>query len=156
MLLTATAVAFNAAFISYTVNTNMADMNMAARNSLHQMCATIRMAANDPATTTITVSADGKQCTMVNQEGQTVIYKYDSTQRNLQVNINGSNDWYVMVDSVSPHSRIQPIFTAYAPLNSELPTGTIGKVDIRFRVTSPDFSKNFIASAIPRNVIYTY
>ncbi len=155
MLLAATAVAFNAAFTSYSVNTNLADVNMSARNSLHQMCSTIRMAVNDPAISTIDVSDGGNKCSMTNSDGQAVIYKYDPTQKQLLVNIDADTNWYLMADDVHPIS-VNPIFSTYEPVNSSLPAGTVGKIDIRFSIASQQYSKNYISSAIPRNVIYTY
>ena len=153
MLLTATAMAFDAALRSYQANHDMAMTSIAVRNSLYQMCAAIRSAWNDDINS-IVVSTDGSQCSLVDANGQNLIYRYDANMNQLQVNVNYGADWYVFIDNVEPIITGDKIITAVAPFGTGFPPGTLGRIDIRFKVRSGGESRTVSASAVPRNVVY--
>ena len=164
LLLTATATAFDAALKSYNVNSDMAMVNTSFRNAMYQMCATIRSAWNNPeydlgdGTTEdrgIYVNGDGTECSLVPaNEWNSVVYRYNSVSKELQININGGANWHVLVENVDPVAADEPIFNALAPLGTDFPAGTVGLVEIRFKVTINDTSQVVTASAVPRNIIY--
>jgi len=156
ILLTATAAAFNAAFTNYKVNNELTTASMSSRNAVYQMCATIRSAYNDPDdpnAAVIEVSSDGTECSMLDANGRDIVYHYSSTEKKLQISIDGSQ-WYTMVENVTPVDAVTPIFTAFAPDNQQFPAGTIGRVEICFKVTINGLTNPITASAVPRNVIY--
>ncbi len=154
ILLTATAVTFDAAFKSYKVNNDLARTSTVSRNAVYQMCSVIRTAANSPDTALILVNADGTSCCLVDSLGRDVIYAYDAVNKTLKVNIDSSDTWYIMARNIDPVDAVTPIFTAWDPLDDSLPAGTVGKVEIAFRASSCDASQIVTMSAIPRNVIY--
>ena len=154
LLLTATATAFNAAFDSYKVNYNLSVVGVSTRNALFQMCGTIRSAWNAPGVDIIQVYDDGKECSLVDANGRDIIYRYNELSQQLQVNVNGTADWYVMVPNVSPIDAGEDIFTAVEPEDLSLPIDTVGKVIIRFKVTRDNTTYPVTAAAVPRNVVY--
>jgi len=164
LLLTATATAFDAALKSYNVNSDMAMVNTSFRNAMYQMCAIIRTAWNDPqydmgdGTTQdrgIYVNGDGTECSLTPaNEWNSVVYRYHSGTKQLQINVDGSADWHVLVENVDPVADGEPIFAKLPPLESGLPAGTAGLVEIRFKVTLNNTSQVVTASAVPRNIIY--
>ena len=154
LLLSATAMAFDAAFTTYRVNHDLAMASMAARNSVYQMCATIRSAWNDPAYDTIDVASDGTTCSLVDAGGRDVAYWYDETTHTLKVSADLGANWYVMLDNVSPIATGQPIFAATDPATGDFATGTVGCVDIQFQVQQGQTNRPVSASVVPRNVLY--
>ena len=118
------------------------------------MCSTIRSAWNEPGVDIIQVYNSGNDCSLVDANGRDIIYHYDSFSQELQVNVNGSGDWYVMVPNVIPISAGEDIFTAVDPEDLSLPIDTVGKVIIRFKVTRDQIVYPVTASAVPRNVVY--
>lgn len=159
LLLTATAVAFDAAFRNYQANCDMTTTSVSCRNSLYQMTSTIRSAWNggdDPNSPVIEVYDDGTgdKCSLVDADGRDVIYWHKTATRQLQVSIDGGNNWYAMVDDVDPITADEPVFTAVAPDNPGFSEGTLGKVIIRFKVQHNGTSYPITATAVPRNIIY--
>ena len=156
LLLVATAFAFDAALDSYKENYDLNVASVSSRNGLYQMCTTIRSAWNDPNAATIDINETGTQCSLVDANGRNIIYRYDSQTNQLQVNLNGTNDWYVMVDNVSPIAQGKEIFLAIDPDDTSFPAGTVGKVIVRFKVQSEQISQPVSASVVPRNIVYTH
>jgi len=154
ILLTATAVAFDAALTSYRVNHDMAMAGMSARNSLYQMCGTIRSAWNDPAQDTIDVSADGTECALVDADGRPVRYRYTAGTRRLQVNINNGAQWYTLIENVDPLAPADPIFSAVNANPGQFPAGTVARVEIRFKTSQGQVCRSVSAAVVPRNVLY--
>jgi prepilin-type N-terminal cleavage/methylation domain-containing protein len=156
LLLTATAVAFDAAIGNYRTNHDLATVSVSARNALYQMCSTIRSAWNDPnsADTTMTVNTAGTQCTMKDSADRDIIYRYDSNSKQLQVNVNGSGNWYTLVENVYPVTVGDRIFTESEPETGKFPAGTVGRIEIRFMVSQAGVCRTISASAVPRNVLY--
>lgn len=154
MLLTATAVAFDAAFHSYNANQDLSMISICSRNAVIQMTHTIRSAWNDPDVATIYVSPDGNQCSLVDADGRDVIYRYVPLNQALQVSVDGGANFYEMVDNVFPITATQNIFTAAPPADPDLPVGTVGKVVIAFRIVRDNLSHPVTASAVPRNIVY--
>jgi len=158
LLLTATAVAFDAAFKSYKVNHDLATVSVSARNALYQMSATIRSAWNDPDVDTIDISSDGTECSLVDADGRAVIYRYVEADKQLKVNLDGSADWFVLVDNVYPVTVGEQIFTATSEQGDILSGAVTGQklsqVEMRFMVTQEGLSRTISAAAVPRNMIY--
>ncbi len=154
LMLSATAVAFDAAFKSYKINTDITTVSTASRNVTHQMCGTIRSAWNDPANDTIDVSADGMECSMVDASGRRITYFYNTNVKELQVNVNDAEQSYTLIENVDPISRGIPFFEAIDPLDDTLPAGTVGKVIIDFKIIGCKSTKVVSTSVVPRNVIY--
>jgi len=155
LLLAATAVAFDAAFTNYTANYEMATVSMSARNALHQMCSTIRSAWNDPDMATIDVDeATGDECSLVDANGRDITYRYDAVSRQMKVSVDDPSKWYVMVDDVYPLSASDPVFSATAPIGDGFPAGTVGQVQICFKVVRGDTTRSVSVAAVPRNVVY--
>ena len=154
MLLTATGIAFDAALNNYKINHDMASVSVAARNALYQMTSTIRSAWNlDPVTDPgyeIDVAVDGLSCTLRDSSDRVVIYRYDEDADELQVNIDGAADWYVMVENVFPVTVGENIFTA-----SYNDDGLVSRVEMRFQVSQVDVSRTISAAAVPRNILYS-
>ena len=153
LLLTATAAAFDAALNSYKDNHDISMVNVAARNSLYQMCSTIRSAWNDPDYDTIDINVEGTQCSLVDADGRDIIYRYDGDSKQLQMNVNGSGDWYVLVDNVEPITVGDVIFSS-TEAGGDFAVGTVGQVETRFRIEHGNVSKSISAAAVPRNVVY--
>jgi len=128
--------------------------SMAARNSLYQMCATIRSAWNDPAADTIDIATDGSTCSLVDASGRDVAYWYDDATHTLKISPDLGANWFVMLDNVSPIQTGQPVFTASDPLSGEFAPGTVGCVDIQFQVQQGQSTRPVSASIVPRNVLY--
>jgi len=159
LLLTATAVAFDAAFNSYETNYDMSIAGISSRNALYQMCSNIRSVWNDPSTDIIDVSVDGTQCSFVDANGWEVEYRYDAASHQLQVRVDrhtggGWSNWFVMIEDVYPLAVGEKIFTDVAPEDPHFAVGTVGKVIIRFRVQRDNINQPITASAVPRNIIY--
>lgn len=158
LLLTATAVAFDAAFKSYKVNHDLATVSVSARNALYQMSATIRSAWNDPAVDTIDISADGTECSLVDAAGRAIIYRYVEADKQLKINLNSGTDWFVLVDNVYPVTVGEQIFTATSEqgdiLSGAVTAQKLSQVEIRFMVTQEGLSRTISAAAVPRNMIY--
>jgi len=152
LLLTATAAAFDAALHSYKVNYDTTMVNVAARNSLYRMCNSLRSAWNDPDYDTIDVNVDGTECEFVDAAGRDIIYRYDDTNKQLQMNLNGGEQWYVLVENVEPISVGDAVFTSTNAAG--FPPGTVGQVEMRFRIEHGDITRAISAAAVPRNVIY--
>ncbi len=158
LLLTATAVAFDAAFKSYKVNHDLATVSVSARNALFQMSSTIRSAWNDPDVDTIDISSDGTECSLVDAAGRAIIYRYVEADNQLKVNLNGSTDWFVLVDNVYPVTVGDRIFTA-TDKDGYVLTGSVtgqmlSQVEMRFMVTQEGLSRTISAAAVPRNMLY--
>jgi len=154
MLLTATGIAFDAALKNYKINHDMASVSVSARNALYQMTSTIRSAWNlDPATDpddAIYVAVDGMSCSLRDSSDREIIYRYDDASRELQVNIDGAAQWYVMVENVFPVMLGDSIFTA-----TYTPDGLlVSRVEIRFQVSQEGLSRTISAAAVPRNILY--
>ncbi len=156
LLLTATAMAFEAAMNSYTTNHDLSMVSISTRNVLHQMCANIRSSWNDPvAGKPTTVTTDGTECTFTNQSGDEITYAYNAAQHSLEVNINNGADWFTLVDNVYPVTAGDHIFTLTNPEDAEnFPVGTAGRVEIRFKVVQNDVSRTVSSAAVPCNVLY--
>ena len=159
LLLTATAVAFDAAFKSYSSNYEMSIAGVSSRNALYQICSTIRSAWNDPAVDIIDVSTDGNECSLVDANGWNVEYRYEPTALQLQVRVDrndgsGWSNWFVMIDDVARLAVGEDIFVAIDPDDPTFPAGTVGKIIIRFRIVRPGAQQTLTASAVPRNIIY--
>ncbi len=154
LLLTATAVAFDAAFNSYEVNRDMSMISVTSRNTVVQMCHTIRSAWNDPEVATIDVSVDGNQCSLVDADGRDVIYRYIPADQRIEVSVDDGANFYQMVENVFPLTPGHPIFTDAPPANPDLPAGTVGKLVVAFRIVQNDMSYPVVASAVPRNIVY--
>ena len=152
LLLTATGIAFDAALDNYKINHDMASVSVAARNALYQMTSTIRSSWNlDPDTdpnAAIYVAVDGMSCTMLDASDRVIIYRYDDASDELQVNIDGASEWYVMVENVFPVTVGDEIFTA------DLLDSLVSRVQIRFQVSQEDLSRTISAAAVPRNILY--
>ena len=163
LLMTAVAMAFDAAFTSYKVNHDIAMSNMAARNSLYQITSTIRSAWNDPQYDIgggvtedrgIYVNSDGTECSFIDATGREIVYRYDAAAQQLKVNIDSGSKWYVYMNNVSPVAAGTPIFAATEPVFAGFPPGTVGRVDIRFKVTEGTVAREVSASVVPRNLVY--
>lgn len=162
LLLTATAVAFDAAFKSYKINHDLATVSVSARNALYQMSATIRSAWNDPDVDTIDISADGTECSLVDADGRAVIYRYVEADKQLKVEIISpegvSSGWFVLVDNVYPVTVGEQIFTATSEqgdiLSGSVTGQKLSQVEMRFMVTQEGLSRTISAAAVPRNMIY--
>lgn len=155
LILAATAAAFDAAFNSYQVNHEIATTGMTARNGLHQMTSTIRSAWNDPDVATIDVDEDtGNRCSLVDADGRDIIYRYDPINTQLEVSVDDPDKWYVMMENVYPISADKPIFAA-APPEGDFAEGTLGQVEIHFKIIQGNTSRAVSATAVPRNVIYS-
>jgi prepilin-type N-terminal cleavage/methylation domain-containing protein len=156
ILLTATAVAFDAALENYTVNHDLAAVSVAARNALYQMNYIIRTAWNDPATDVITVNTPGTTCSLVDAYGRNVVYSYDSNAHQLKVSVDGGTTYYVMVENVYPVTVGEQIFRATTdpPQGSSFPPDTVFRVEIRFMVSQQGVTRTFSQAAVPRNVLY--
>jgi len=159
LLLTATAVAFDAAFKSYRSNYEMSIAGVSSRNALYQICSTIRSAWNDPAVDIIDVSSDGNQCSLVDANGWDVEYRYEPTSLQLQVRVDrndghGWSDWFVMIDDVARLAVGEDIFVVIDPEDPTFPSGTVGKIIIRFRIVREGAQQTLTAAAVPRNIIY--
>ncbi len=154
LLLTATAAAFDAAFESYQINNDLTLVSTSSRNALHQICATIRSAWNDPDVALISASTDGTELSLTDANGRDIIYRYDANTSQLQVNINADSNWYVMVDNVSAIAAGEKVFTTIAPASSHFDFGTVGKVIIRFCIQQGDFTQPVSAGVVPRNIVY--
>ena len=155
LLLSATAMAFDAAFGSYKANHDLAITSMSARNCLYQMCSTIRSAWNDPDYDTIDVSTDGTECALVDANGRAVIYWYDGATNQLKVNINAGVKWYVLLDKVTPISVGDKVFESLDPEGGDFDAGTVGCVKINFKVDQGQASRTVSAAVVPRNVVYS-
>ena len=154
ILMVATVVAFDAALYNYRANQDIASVSITSRNALYQMVRTIRLADNNPSTDTIDISGDGAQCDLVDSAGRNVVYNYDSGSKQLQVRIDGS-DWYTLVENVYPVSAGEPIFSPSAPPPSGgFDVGTVGRVEIRFKIEQNGISKSVSAGVVPRNILY--
>ena len=153
LLLTATAAAFDAALKSYRINHDLSMVSMSTRNCLYQMTSTIRSAWNDPPDI-IVVNGDGTECSLVDAVGRDIIYRYDTGAEQLQVNIDGGLDWYVFLDNVQPIAPGEPIFAAGPPPGGGFPSGTVGKVEIKFKTELGQAQWAVSAAAVPRNVVY--
>ena len=153
LLLTATGIAFDAALDNYKINHDMASVSVAARNALYQMTSTIRSAWNlDPATDPgyeIDVPVDGLSCALRDSSDRAIIYRYDEDSRELQVNVEGAAEWYVMVENVFPVTVGESIFTA-----TYTPDDLVGRVELRFQVSQEGVSRTISAAAVPRNILY--
>ncbi|MBN2210304.1 MAG: prepilin-type N-terminal cleavage/methylation domain-containing protein [Sedimentisphaerales bacterium] len=158
LLLTATAIAFEAAMDSYTTNHDLAMVSISTRNVLHQMCSNIRSSWNDPVgppPAPTYVTADGTECTFFDQGGREITYAYNAAQHRLEVNIDNGPDWFTLVENVYPITAGDHIFTLTDPEDtSSFPAGTAGRVEIRFRVVQNDVSRTVSAAAVPCNVLY--
>jgi len=155
LLLTATALAFDAAFESYRTNHDLSAVSIAARNVLYQMCSTIRSSWNDPAGgAPTTVSADGTRCTLTDQNGRVIIYAYNDATRQLQVNIDGAASWYTLIDNVYPITDNDPIFTETPPDAPGFAPGTAGRIEIRFKIEQNEVWRTVSAAAVPCNILY--
>jgi prepilin-type N-terminal cleavage/methylation domain-containing protein len=155
ILLTATAVAFDAALENYTVNHNLAAVSVAARNALYQMSYIIRTAWNDPATDVITVNTAGTTCSLVDTYGRNVVYTYDAGAHQLKVSVDGGTTHHVMVDNVYPVTVGEKIFRASdPPTGTTFTSGTVGRVEIRFMISQEGVTRTFSQAAVPRNVLY--
>ena len=153
LLLTATGIAFDAALDNYKINHDMASVSVSARNALYQMTSTIRAAWNlDPETDpdyAIDVAEDGMSCALRDSSDRAVIYRYDDDSRELQVNIDDAEQWYVMVENVFPITVDEDIFTA-----TYTPDDLVSRVEIRFQVSQENLSRTISAAAVPRNILY--
>lgn len=162
LLLTATAMAFEAAMNSYTTNHDLSMVSISTRNVLHQMCAYIRMSENNPEDgEPTTVTLDGTECTFFvwyrpdDIETTEITYAYNAAQHSLEVNINNGADWFTLVDNVYPVTAGDHIFTLTDPEDFEnFPAGTAGRVEIRFKVVQNDVSRTVSSAAVPCNVLY--
>jgi len=156
LLMTATAMAFDAALHSYKTNHDLASVSIAARNALHRMCNTIRSAWKDPSdpTTVMEVNAAGTECAFTDADGQDIIYRYDENSHELQMNIDGGAQWYTLVENVHPVVVGDRIFTATDPTEPGFDPGTVGRMEIRFMVSQEGISRTISAAAVPRNVLY--
>ncbi|MBN1845053.1 MAG: prepilin-type N-terminal cleavage/methylation domain-containing protein [Sedimentisphaerales bacterium] len=154
LLLAATAMAFEAALTSYKANYDMAMTGMSTRNGLYQMCTAIRSAWNDPDYDTIDVSFDGNQIDLVDANGRNLVYRYDVNSRRLQVNIDGAASWYTLLDNVYPVNDGEGIFSASPPQGAGFEFGTVGCVEIRFRIVEGDDCRVVSVAVVPRNVVY--
>lgn len=152
LLLTATAVALEAAIQNYSANSNLSMASITTRNMLHQMTSTLRSAWNTPAHPIVT-DEDAQECGLKDQTGQDVIYAYNATSHQLRVNINGADEWYTLVDNVYPITADTPIFTSTLA-DSPFPSGTVAKVEIRFKVVQGCTERAVSASVVPANVLY--
>jgi hypothetical protein len=155
LLLTATAMAFDAAFENYKSNHNLALVSIYARNALYQMCSNIRASWNAPDKGDPTeVSADGTECSFTDQNGRLVIYRYFPDSHQIKVNIDAAAQWYIMVDNVTPLTAGDHIFSLTPPSTPGFPAGTAGRVEIRFTVTHEGASRSVSAATVPCNVLY--
>ena len=156
MLLTATGIAFDAALKNYKINHDMASVSISARNALYQMTGTIRSAWNlDSATDpddAIYVADDAMSCSLRDSSGREIIYRYDDASRELQVNVNidDTAQWYVMVENVFPVTVGEEIFTA-----TYTPDGLlVSRVEIRFQVSREGLSRTISAAVVPWSILY--
>jgi prepilin-type N-terminal cleavage/methylation domain-containing protein len=161
MLLTATAVAFDAAFKSYKVNHDLATVSVSARNALFQMNATIRSAYNDPDWDTIDISADGTECSLVDQYGNTITYRYYTDNKQLKVEkideYGHSSGWCVMVDNVYPVTVGDWIFSGTRVNGNyfgNITNEKLYQVEIRFMVVQEGLSRTISSATVPANILY--
>ncbi|MBN1436623.1 MAG: prepilin-type N-terminal cleavage/methylation domain-containing protein [Sedimentisphaerales bacterium] len=151
MLIAATSVAFDAALRSYEANQEQGLASLAARNVLQQLCREVRSAHNDP-DTPIIVSTDGTECSFVDVADETIVYSYDADLRQLLVNINGGDNWYVFLDGVDPIAPGEPIFATFPPTAEGFELGIVGRIAIRFTIEREQARYPVYASVVPRNV----
>lgn len=156
LLLVATGTAFDAAFTSYKSNQDMANVSVAARNALHQMVSTIRSAYNadpdddpDYAIYIIDEADEYLQCAFVDALDRDIIYRYNDDTNQIQMNIDGGADWYVLVDDVYPVEVDDPVFEAIYTGDNR-----VANVEIRFQVAQEGLTRTISAGAVPRNIIY--
>jgi len=154
LLITATAVAFDAAFRSYETNHDLAMAGMSARNSLYQMTALIRSAWNDPDIAAIDVNADGSELSFTDANGRNLIYRYNPTAHALELNIDGAATWYSLVENVAPLAADQPVFNI-ALAGPDYPAGTVGTVYVQCKTTSGSVTKPICSAVVPRNILYS-
>ncbi len=154
LLLIATATAFDAALKSYKANHDLAMVSVSARNSLHQMCSLMRSAWNDPDVATIDVSTDGTECSFTDASDRDIIYRYDADQQRMEVNLDGSADWYVLMENVVPIEEGEHIFASSPPLVEGFAPGTVGRLEVRFKVNQCNASRPVSMAVVPRNVVY--
>jgi len=154
LLLTATAIAFDAALTSYKANHDISMVNVAARNAVHQITSTIRSAWNDPDFDTIDVSDDGTECALVDSTARHIIYRYAADSQQLQMNINNGEQWYVLIDNIQPISDDEPFFTATYADDADFAPGTVAQVEMRFIIGHGDVTRTIAAAAVPRNILY--
>ncbi|MBN2377930.1 MAG: prepilin-type N-terminal cleavage/methylation domain-containing protein [Sedimentisphaerales bacterium] len=154
LLLIATATAFNAALTSYKANHDMAMASVSARNSMHQMCSLMRSAWNDPEVATINVNGDGTECSFTDASDRDIIYRYDADLDQMQINLDGAVDWYVLMENIVPIEEGEQIFTSSPPQAGDFEVGTVGRVEIRFKVNQCDVSRPVSMAVVPRNVVY--
>ncbi len=154
MLMTATAIAFNAAFDSYKLNSDMSSAGTSARNAMYQMCSTIRSAWNDPDIAMIEVNTTGTECSLLDASDRDLIIKYNAVTKAIEINVDAGPNWYTLVTNVEPVPG-EPVFEAYEPLDMSFPSGTVGLIRISFQVVSGQSTQVVTSSAIPRNIIYS-
>jgi len=154
LLLIATATAFNAALNSYKANHDLAMVSISARNSLHQMCSLMRSAWNDPDVATIDVSSDGTECSFTDASDRDITYRYVADQKQMQINLDGAADWYVLMENVEPIEEGEHIFDSNPPLAGDFALGTVGCLEIRFKISHDEVSRPVSMAVVPRNVVY--
>lgn len=154
LLLIATATAFDAALTSYKANHDMAMASVSARNSMHQMCSLMRSAWNDPEVATINVNGDGTECSFTDASDRDIIYRYDADQNQMQINLDGAADWYVLMENIAPIAEGEQIFASSPPQAGDFEVGTVGRLEIRFKVNQCDATRPVSMAVVPRNVVY--
>ena len=159
ILMTAVAVAVDTAFKNYQTNQNLADVSVAARNTVQRMRTSIRSAFNDPcdadpSINAIIVGTAGLSCSFTDANGQNIRYAYDVNSKQLTININSSANTYVLLDDVYPIADATPIFTPRNADATEFSAGTLERVEIRFQVARNNLTHPISASVVPRNIVF--
>ena len=94
MLLTAVAVAFNASATNYRENEEIFRTINAARQALSRITSDLRTSLPDP-------SSPANECTLINAAGDSITYRYDSTQNTLYLITNSDGQQYVLCRNVT-------------------------------------------------------
>ena len=153
-LFAAVGMAFDAAFKSYEVNSDMNSLNTAHRNIMHQICSTVRTAWNDPDVAAISTTADGNKLTLKDSSGRIMEYRYVPQSVKMVVSVNGGTESTLM-ENISQVDAMTDIFSTAPPTESGFDAGTVGKVMINFRSNQNGLSKVISMTVVPRNIIYS-
>ena len=154
LMLAAIATAFDAGLKSYAVNQDMTIAGRSARNVMNRMAGTIRSGWNDPAINAMVISEAGDECSLVDADDREVVYWYDSGENELEMSIDGGDNWYTLLKGVRPLPGGAPVFSGTPASPDDFAEGVIARVDIRFQIQQGETTYPVSTSVVPRNVLY--
>ena len=137
LLLTAVAVAFNAAAKNYTENENIFKTINSARQALSRMTTQIRTGLVDSNNI-----SDQTRCTVLCADDSTVTYRYESGEQKLYLNTSGVD--HLLCDNVAAMTFKK---------DNGTPTGDVKSVQISMTVVSGDVRQTVSAAAVVRKVL---